>query len=310
VLLGILAVGRRMPDEPSRRILSAMQASAERGSEIVKQLMTFARGGTMAATTVDPRDVLQGIEKLLQATRVGSIELEVKMAPALAPIVADPTQLQQVLLNLCVNARDAMPSGGRLEIHADNVVLGGGRAGAYVRLRVADTGQGMRKEVRERMFEPFFTTKAKGTGIGLSTVFSIVKQHGGFIEVDSEVGEGTEFRIYLPAARPRAAAPRPAATGAGRLLLLVDRGAVRELKRGSLEACGHRVVCVETPEEALRELGHYGSEIAAVLVHQALPELGGAALAERLSTREPHVPVIDTSGLSAAALLESVASLA
>jgi PAS domain S-box-containing protein len=296
ILLGIVGLRRRATDDTGRRLLDAMETSAERGADIVRQVVTFARGGGEGSGTVDACKVVRTLEPLLAATFPKSVALQLELPNDLEPVEGDATQLQQVLLNLCVNARDAMPRGGRLLLRAENVDSPSGHPGKFVCFRVADSGEGIPKDIQAKIFEPFYTTKSKGTGIGLATVASIIKRHGGFIELDSEPGRGTEFRVYLPAG-PRSAAPRPAVapSGAGRLLV-VDRGSLREILKGTLEAYGYRVLSAEDIDQAFRLHALHRAEIAAVLINVSLPELHGADLIRGLVERDPQLKVIDTSG--------------
>ena len=300
ILIGVSSLKRRVADESGQRVLATMEMGVQRGSDIVRQVVTFARGGTEPAQRVAVRDVVQGIERLLDATLTRRIRLELDIPDDLWPIECDATQLQQILLNLCVNARDAMPKGGRIRIAAENAVLSEEGGGRYVRLSVSDTGIGMPPDLRERIFEPFFTTKAQGTGIGLSTVASIIKRHGGRIEVDSTPGSGTEFRLLLPLALatpvPRA---RPAAA-AGELptLLVVDEGSVRELIKGTLTAYGYRVLAAEGAAQALELHGRHGAQIAAVLVNASMNAVDGVELIRKLAQQNRQVKVVNTSGLT------------
>jgi CheY-like chemotaxis protein len=268
--------------------------------------MTFARGQKEPATAVDVREMIGGIERLVRATLPKNVKCVLDLPDGLWPVPSDATQLQQVLLNLCVNARDAMPRGGTLTISAQNLepVASAGRA---VEIKVVDTGQGMPPEVRERVFEPFFTTKPQGNGIGLATVASIVKSHGGSIELRSELGRGTEFRIVLPLS-PRPTGER-AAAGAGQRLLMVEEGAVREIVRSTLEAYGYQVLGVETAAQAIEEYGARPREFAAVLVNLSIPNLDGVELIRELARREPRVKVINTSGLTDALQVAGVESV-
>jgi signal transduction histidine kinase len=289
ILIGISSLKRRMTDESGQRLLGVMETSVERGADIVRQVLTFARGAPSGGT-FETRDMIRGIEKLLGASLPRTVALEITLADDLWPLAGDATQLQQVLLNLAINARDAMSNGGRLVIQADNVT---DPTGSYVRIRVADTGHGMPADVREKIFEAFYTTKAEGTGIGLSMVASIVERHGGRIEVDSEPGRGTEFRVFLP--RVPASALREA-RGKGELLLVVDQGALREILKGTLEAYGYRVLCADDATQALTLYETHGRNVAAVLANLALPDLSAADLLRSLAEQDPRVKVIDTGG--------------
>jgi two-component system, cell cycle sensor histidine kinase and response regulator CckA len=295
IIIGLTSLKRRVTDEPGQKLVNALEVSAERGAEIVKQVLTFARGTGALAGTVDTRDVIKGIEKLLAATLPRNVKLTMDLAPDLWPISGDPTQLQQVLLNLCVNARDAMPKGGQVGIDAANTEFSGDRAGRYVVLTVTDSGCGIDPSTLQKIFEPFFTTKTHGTGIGLSSVASIVKRHDGFIDVQSEVGRGTSFKVYLPAQERRARALPVAPQGDGKLLLVVDEASMREMMARTLEAYGYRVVSVGDATGALHEYACRQTEVSAVLVNFAMPDLDVVALVDSLTERGQPVRIINTS---------------
>jgi CheY-like chemotaxis protein len=227
---------------------------------------------------------------------------------------ADPSMLEQVLMNLCVNARDAMPGGGRITLSAENLELDKHYAamnpeaqpGPYVLLRVKDTGTGMPPEVLEKIFEPFFTTKevGKGTGLGLSTVMAIVRSHSGFVRVDSEPGKGTEFKIYLPANAGAQAAGAPegrrsVAGGRGELVMIVDdERVIREITRAALEDHGYRVVDAEDGTGALARYARHAGEIRAVVLDMIMPYLDGPSTIRALLKMDPDVRIIGVSGLT------------
>ena len=297
LVLGIGSLRRKITDDHGVRLLQTMDSTAQRGAEILQQVLSFARGTQRPAGPVDVGEVIRGMERLLAATLSGSIELSIDIAPDLRRPRVDAAQLQQVLLNLCVNARDAMPGSGRLSIRAENAAPGAGDVGEHVVIRVTDSGTGMPEEIRRKIFEPFYTTKATGTGIGLATVLSIVKRHGGSIDVDSVVGQGTEFRVRFPVGdRPSTGSfPVVSAAGAGRLLVVVDEGSIREIARQTLEACGYRVLCPAGADELARVLDERGAEIAAAVVNVSLPDLDAYALIADLARRAPAAKVIATT---------------
>lgn len=209
ILLGSQFLAKEVSSESGRSMLETMRSSATRGSEMINQILAFARGVGGKPAVLEVSQLLREMEKLTRETFARTIRIEVTTAAQLYPVMGNPTQLHQVLLNLCINARDAMPAGGSLRLHAENIVLAQINtrlepepvSGPFVMITVADTGHGIALEVQDRIFEPFFTTKepGKGTGLGLSTVQGIVKSHGGFLEVSSKLGEGATFRVYLPA---------------------------------------------------------------------------------------------------------------
>ncbi len=237
------------------------------------------------------------------------------MPAGLWTVVGDPTQLHQVLLNLCVNARDVMPGGGALTISAENVALDEYYAalnpeahpGPYVCVHVEDTGTGIPPGIIEKIFDPFFTTKelGKGTGLGLSTTLGIVKSHGGFLQVYSEPGHGTKFHVFLPAETDfRGEAAEEATTelprGHGELILVVDdESSVRQITRQTLEACGYRVSLATNGSEALAAYATHGPEIAVVLTDMTMPVMNGPVLIEVLHKLNPALPIIAASGLAA-----------
>ena len=274
-----------------------MDSTAQRGAEILQQVLSFARGTQRPVGPVDIGEVIRGMERLLAATLSSNIELIIDIATDLRRPRLDAAQLQQILLNLCVNARDAMPGAGRLSIRAENGAPGAGEVGEHVVIRVTDSGTGMPEEIRRKIFEPFYTTKATGTGIGLATVLSIVKRHGGAIEVDSMVGQGTEFRVRFPvsAAPGTGSFPVMSAAGEGRLLVVMDEGSIREIARQTLEACGYRVLCPAGGDDLARVLSERGSEIAAVVVNVSLPDLDAYALVADLAKSAPAAKVIATT---------------
>jgi CheY-like chemotaxis protein len=232
-------------------------------------------------------------------------------------VLGDPTQLHQVLLNLCVNARDAMPEGGDLTIEAENAEIDDvytalnpdAKQGDYVVIRVSDTGSGIAPDTRDRIFEPFFSTKevGRGTGLGLSTSLAIVRSHGGFISLYSEPGVGTTFRVYLPATRaqsPSPEAPRSVASfagGNGELVLLVDdESPIRQVAQRTLERTGYRVITAADGREAMSIYSERGGEIDLVLTDMSMPVMDGPTLIARLRGENPDVRIIASSGLSTA----------
>jgi PAS domain S-box-containing protein len=312
--LELLKEGTRSEDD--LELLATLHTSARRGADLVKQLLAFARGVAGERVQVDPRAVMNDLLAVMRETFPKSIDVRFSPPSTLWPIIGDATQLYQVLLNLCVNARDAMPKGGSLTVKMANVVLDAtyaamnrdARPGAYVRMQVADTGTGIAPEVREKIFEPFFTTKGvgKGTGLGLSTTLGIIKSHGGFVHVYSEPGRGTQFEVYLPAAASVAAEPAPKAVtasllprGNGELILVVDdEAAIRRIVQQLLEKYGYRVLVATQGAEGLAIYTQRQQEIAAVLTDMAMPIMDGAALIIALREMNPGVRIIASSGLS------------
>ena len=268
ILMGAPLLQEMVKDAKMRHLLKTMETSAQRGAAIVKQVLTFAHGVEGERVPLQPRHLFAEMEGLAAETFPKSIRVEFDAPADLWRVLGDVTQLHQVLLNLCINARDAMPGGGVLTLKAANVVLSreaaekmpGAQPGSYVCLRITDTGTGIPPEIEAKIFEPFFTTKGvgKGTGLGLSTVRGIVRNHGGFIRVASKIGQGTTFELYLPATKAEqvavkkdSAAPWPHALGEG-ILLVDDEAAVREVARQALMEFGYRVITAGRGVEALR----------------------------------------------------------
>ncbi|HEV1995699.1 MAG TPA: response regulator [Candidatus Acidoferrum sp.] len=291
-----------------------IREQAERAAALTRELLAFARRQVLQPRAVDINAVTSGLVSFLDKVIARDIELKVITA-AVDAVKADPTQLEQVLMNLCLNARDAMPSGGRLLIETEMVELDDSYCrfypyvtpGRYAVLSVSDTGTGMDSETRERIFEPFFTTKAngKGTGMGLATAYGIVKQHGGFIHVYSEPGQGSLFRVYLPAHEGMVAegssakAPAPALVemrGSETILIAEDHESIREMARQTLMNLGYRVLSACDGEEALRLCEKEAPSLA--ILDAIMPKLGGAAAASKLTTLFVGLPILFTSGYS------------
>lgn len=302
--------GRERASERFARI----KEQAERAASLTRELLAFSRRQVLQRRPIDLNTVTSGLASFLERVISKDIELKVVTA-ALAAVKADPTQMEQVLMNLCLNARDAMPGGGRLVIETEMVELDdayarfypGVTTGRYAVLSVSDTGTGMDSETRERIFEPFFTTKekVKGTGMGLATVYGIVKQHGGFIHVYSEPDQGSLFRVYLPVQEGAAAegslakVPTPSLgelRGSETILIAEDHESIREMARQTLLSLGYRVLSAGDGEEALRLCAEDTPAIA--ILDVIMPRLGGVATAQRLSESFEGLPVLFTSGYS------------
>ncbi|HVW22160.1 MAG TPA: response regulator [Opitutaceae bacterium] len=302
-----------LKDPKDRHVVSLVEQGAQRGAGIVRQLLTFSRGMAGARISVQVRHLLKEIENIVHETFPKNIAIQRHGPVDLWTVKADATQLHQVLLNLCVNARDAMPSGGRLTLEADNCVLTEAEAradplakpGPYLRIIVADTGHGIPPDIIKRIFDPFFTTKGvgKGTGLGLSTVMGIVKNHGGFVHVYSEPGRGASFRIYLPAEPSSTAASPPpaelpAARGTGELILVVDdESGIREMARHILESHGYRVVTAANGEEAVNCYLEHREQIRLILTDMMMPVMDGPSLIRALRILDTHLRVAPMSGL-------------
>ncbi len=312
ILLSINLLDRKLPDEQSKQILKLVENSARRGSALVKQVLTFARGFEGERALMSLSHVIKEMQTFAIQSFPQNVELRTLYKKDLWSIHGDPTQIHQVLLNLCVNARDAMPNGGKVTISAENIVLDRNYAamnpeakpGPYVVLKVQDTGTGIPPEVLDRMFEPFFTTKepGKGTGIGLSTLHAIVKGHGGFVLIDTEVGKGTEFSVYLPAVESKAAeAVEYEAVvipeGSGELVLLAeDEPLIRDITRDSLESHGYRTVVASDGIEALSLYLQHKDAVKLVVLDMVMPYMDGPSTIRALEKISPNVRVIAVSG--------------
>jgi PAS domain S-box-containing protein len=313
ILMSVTLLKAKMADAESERLLHTLQKSAQRGADLVKQVLSFARGVEGQRIEVNPAQLLREIRTVVRETFPKSIVVELTAKRNSWSVMGDPTQLHQVFLNLCVNARDAMPDGGGLTIKLENVMLdeaaisdnSDAKPGTYVAVQVADTGCGITPEVRDRIFEPFFTTKAlgKGTGLGLSTTLAIVKSHGGFINFTSETGKGTTFLVYLPAETTKTATGEatlestPLPRGNGELILVVDdEESIRQIARPMLENYGYRVLLASQGEEAVALYARQRHEIAVVITDMAMPIMDGPALITALRSLNPQVRIIGSSG--------------
>ena len=314
-----LLLRRLAADDPQRRHLDLLEQSAGRAAALTQQLLAFSRKQVLQPKVLDLNTLLGEIEQMLRRLIGEDIEVVVKPGPALSAVEADPSQLEQVLMNLVVNARDAMPGGGRLTLETANVELDeasarshpGARPGTYVMLAVSDSGIGMDAETQARLFEPFFTTKGpgKGTGLGLATVYGIVKQSGGSIWVYSEVGLGTTFKIYLPRVHGGSEGAEPMGVkvaptqGSETVLLVEDEAAVRHLAREILQSQGYTVLEARHPGEALRLGAEHLGPIHLMVTDVVMPQMGGREVANRLASRRPEMRVLYMSGYTDEAIV-------
>ncbi|MGF1480745.1 MAG: response regulator [Cyanophyceae cyanobacterium] len=318
ILTPMLAVAQLLPlkltnlDHQSQELLNILESSARRGAALVKQILSFAREDEGKKHCVQVRHLLSEVGQIAQQTFPKSIEVVQEIATKeLWTVWADATQLHQVLMNLCVNARDAMPAGGTLTIAADNIFINeddassdlDARVGPYLVISIIDTGTGIRPEILERIFEPFFTTKelGQGTGLGLSTVLGIVKSHGGFLKVSSELGR-TEFKLYLPASEGPQTQPAEdldLLRGQGELVLVVDdERAIRETTQTVLERYGYSVMTAPNGREAIALYAQH-PHIAVVLMDMMMPAMDGLTTIRALHNINPQLKIISTSGLAA-----------
>jgi two-component system cell cycle sensor histidine kinase/response regulator CckA len=304
------------PDERLSEYFKKIRTQAGRAAGLTRQLLAFARRQILEPQDIQLNTVVSDVLSLLEKVIGRDVEIRTALAPELAAVRADASQIEQVLMNLCLNARDAMPSGGCLTIETRNTNLDddacrrtpGLSPGRHAELVVSDNGIGMDAQTREHIFEPFFTTKepGKGTGLGLATVFGIIRQHGGFVSVDSEPNHGTTFRIYLPAVKSASDLgepnfkPQEKAFSGGKETLLVadDHEGIREMVRSALEGCGYRVLLAVNGEEAIRMFEERSSEINLVVLDMVMPRVGGLDAAKRMRQIRPELPVIFTTGYS------------
>lgn len=307
--------------EKREQTLATIETSAQRGADLVRQLLTFGRGVEGARRIVKLGEILDEVAMISQRTFPKNISISMVALKMAWPVMGDSTQLHQVLLNLCVNARDAMPQGGVLTIAVENVrfdegmvsMAPGSKVGPYVQVRIADTGTGIPPDIVDKIFDPFFTTKepGKGTGLGLSTVIGIVKSHGGFVNLLTETGVGTTFQVYLPAMpegqeAAKAEGAGAAHTGHGELILVVDdEEKIREVVRDTLVKYGYQVITADNGAEAAKQFVLHAKEIRAVITDLEMPVMDGMALVKVLKTLDPAVAVLASSGIASEHALES-----
>ena len=316
IMVSIGMLKEQAHDPTLGRLIASLETSTQRGAQLVKQILTFGRGVKGERLPIRLHEVVREVQMLIQETFPKSIQVEVSVPQSLWPVTGDPTQIHQVLLNLAINARDAMPSGGKLTFTFQNTIIDAANAalnaevrpGAYVLIQVIDTGTGMTKKIIERIFDPFFSTKphGKGTGLGLSTSLGIAKSHGGFINVYSELDKGSTFKVYLPAkAISELTEPEPVSEnilprGNNELILLVDdEEAICTTVKKILERFGYRVITAANGAEAVSIYAGQRSEIALVITDMHMPIMDGPAAIVALLSMNPKVKIIGSSGLAA-----------
>ncbi len=325
VILGTteMALDRVLASDPLHHDLQDIHKAAKRSAELTRQLLAFARRQAISPRVLHLGETIASLATMLQRLIGETIRLEWRCDPALWPVRMDPSQVDQVLANLCINARDAMDARGRLVITASNASVdaasnasvdaassgasSGTPRGDYVRLSVVDTGCGIDQETRAHLFEPFFTTKAvgKGTGLGLATVYGIVKQNGGFVNVESAVGQGTSMHVYIPRHDgPTVGAEAPATRhvhrhGRETVLLVEDEPLMLAMTSALLQGMGYDVISVASAEDALREASERAAEIRVLLTDVVMPDMHGKDLATIVAARYPHIGVVFMSGYTA-----------
>ncbi len=317
VLTPILAVAQLLPlrlpdlDDRNQNLLKILESSAHRGVDLIKQILSFAQGIEGKHISIQPAHLLLDIQKIVEQILPKSISIERDIPADLATVSGDMTQLHQVLMNLCVNARDAMPQGGILRIEAVNLSLDdtfvrthlSAKVGNYVKITITDTGTGIAPQILDRIFDPFFTTKeiGKGTGLGLSAVIGIIKSHGGFLDVQSQVNLGTQFQIYLPTSNTPSQPHHNEAqlpSGQQQLILVVDDEiAISALIKTTLETYNYRVLTANNGAEAIA-IYHQHREIASVLIDMMMPVMDGLTTVTALHQLDPDLPIVAMSGIS------------
>ncbi|MBX3268005.1 MAG: PAS domain S-box protein [Acidobacteria bacterium] len=313
ILMSVGMLKLRNPDAETAKWLDMIEKNTQRGSSLVQQVLTFARGLKGERVAVQVRHIVKDLIKVLSETLPKNIEVKSDVPADLPVISADPTQIHQVLMNLSINARDAMPEGGMLSIEASRVNIDDNYArmspdavpGEHIVIAVSDTGFGMPPDIKKQIFDPFFTTKdiGRGTGLGLSTVLTIVKSHGGFINVYSEPGKGSRFSIYFPVADTAAIEESSTTTfdelaGKGELVIVVDdEEYIRDVTKATLEKFGYRVLTAADGTEGLALFAQHGAETAAVIADVAMPYMDGPSMVRAMRKMDPNLKMIMMSGL-------------
>ncbi|GBE91673.1 PAS domain S-box protein [Nostoc cycadae] len=313
ILMAVQLLKNKNTEQNQPQILSIIETNVKRGANLVKQVLSFVRGTEGDRTIIQVKHLIMDIQQIIQQTFPKSIEFIAEIQPDLSTVCGDSTQLHQVLLNLCVNARDAMPTGGNLSISAENIWLDAdyvqihldAQVGAYIVLTVSDSGIGINSTLLDRIFEPFFTTKefGKGTGLGLSTVMGIIKGHGGFITVSSCMGQGTTFKVYLPAVHTEDVteiwAEAEISKGQGELILVVDdETAIQSITASALANHNYQTICASDGMEAIAVYTQHQNKISAAIIDMMMPNMDGATTIHQLTTINPQIPIIAVSGLA------------
>jgi PAS domain S-box-containing protein len=312
ILMTAQLLESQLQDERSQRLLPLLIANAKRGANLVKQVLSFARGIEGERTLLQVKHLIVEIKHIIKETFPKSITVNVEIPANLWTVSGDATQLHQVLMNLCVNARDAMTGGGTLTITCENLLIDANyalmhidaQAGPYIVITVSDTGVGIPQEFLDRIFEPFFTTKelGQGTGLGLSTAMGIIKSHNGFVNVYSELSRGTKFKVYLPAVETQenqVEESQELPPGNGELILVVDdESAVREITKTSLESHNYQAMTASDGIDAVALYAQHKEEISIVLTDMVMPNMDGLTTIRTLQKINPSVKIIAMSGLA------------
>ncbi|RCJ26606.1 hybrid sensor histidine kinase/response regulator [Nostoc sp. ATCC 43529] len=315
IMMTMQLLGAKLPDEKSHQWLAIMETNVKRAADLVKQVMWFSRGYVGNFKTLQVRDLISEIENIIKQTFSRAIEIRIDVPTQnLWNIFGDNTQLHQVLMNLCINARDAMPTGGILKISAKNFWVDShyarmnidAKVGSYIMISVADTGTGIPREIVDRIFEPFFTTKevGKGTGLGLSTVLGIIKSHGGFVNVVTEVSKGAEFQVCLPVTQTietdsKLCGDSELPSGHGELILVVDdEDSIREITKTWLEQNGYKAIVANDGIDAIALYTKHQQEISALLIDMMMPDMDGQTTINVLKKINPDIKIIGISGLA------------
>jgi CheY-like chemotaxis protein len=312
ILMGCGFLRSESLNDEAQQILSTMETSARRGADMLRHVLAFARGVESKKSSVQLKLLLREMEKIARDAFPKNIRVRVDLADELWPVLGYPTQLYQVLMNLCINARDAMPNGGQLSLRAANIQLdenapklhADAKPGAYLMLTITDTGVGMAPDIIDKIFQPFFTTKELrgGTGLGLSTSLDIVKTHGGFITVKSQLEQGSQFNVYFPAlTTPGALEAEPELSrlpsGNGEMILLVDdEVSICEITKAALENYGYRVLVANSGPEAVTLCAEKQNDIKLVITDTSMPFMDGNATSIALKKIKPALRIIMASG--------------
>jgi signal transduction histidine kinase/CheY-like chemotaxis protein len=323
ILMTAQLLESQLHDERSQRLLPILISNAKRGANLVKQVLSFTRGMEGDRTLLQLKHIVREIQQVIRETFPKSLEVSTCIPSNLWTIYGDATQLHQVLMNLCVNARDAMPNGGTLKISAENFLVDENYArmhldaqvGSYIAITVGDTGVGIAPEILDRIFEPFYTTKefGKGTGLGLSTVLGIIKSHGGFINVYSEIGKGSQFKVFLPAQQTPETLEEPEKelpSGNGELILVVDdEDSIRDITKTSLEIHNYKAITACDGIEAIALYAEHRDEISVVLTDMLMPSMDGLTTIRTLKKINPNVKIIAVSGLASTEKVNAAADI-